>query len=63
MAFMVCYNIDGFRGFVEEHRLLESFRIDSSMRRIIAEDDEALLKFGFEWLKYVLAGEGRLIRR
>ena len=63
MAFMVCYNIDGFRSFVEEHRLLESFRIDSSMRRIIADDDEALLKFGFEWLKYVLAGEGTLIRR
>lgn len=63
MAFMVCYNIDGFRSFVEEHRLLENFRIESSMRRIIADDDEALLKFGFEWLKYVLAGEGRLIRR
>jgi Fe-S-cluster containining protein len=63
MAFMVCYNIDGFRSFVEENRLLDSFKIESSRRRIITDDDEALLKFGFEWLKYVLAGEGRLIRR
>ncbi|MBW2467163.1 MAG: YkgJ family cysteine cluster protein [Deltaproteobacteria bacterium] len=63
MAFMVCYNIDGFRAFVRENKLTEQFKLESSQRRIIAEDDEALLKFGFEWLKYVLADQGRLIRK
>lgn len=63
MAFMVCYNIDGFRKFAEENKLFDQFKLESSQRRIIAADDEALLKFGFEWLKYVLAGQGRLIRK
>ena len=63
MAFMVCYNIDGFRKFAEENKLFDQFKLESSQLRIIAADDEALLKFGFEWLKYVLAGQGRLIRK
>ncbi len=63
MAFMACYNIDGFRRFVEENRFFDQFKIESSQRRILAGDDEALLKFGFEWLKHVLAGSGSLIRR
>ncbi len=63
MAFMVCYNIDGFRQFVEENNLFEQFRLASSQRRILAEDDEALLKFGFDWLKHVLAGRGSLVRK
>ena len=63
MAFMVCYNIDGFRTFAEENKLFDQFKLESSLRRILADDDEALLKFGFEWLKYVMAGQGRLIRK
>jgi Fe-S-cluster containining protein len=63
MAFMVCYNIDGFRRFVEESRLFEQYKLDSSLRRVLDYDDEALLKFGFEWLKHVLAGVGTLRRR
>ena len=63
MAFMACYNIDGFRSFVEENRVFDQFKIESSQLRILADDDEALLKFGFEWLKHVLAGSGSLIRR
>ena len=63
LAFMVCYNIDGFREFVEEKRLLEQFKLESGLRRLLDDDDEALLKFGFEWLKHILAGTGSLIRR
>jgi Fe-S-cluster containining protein len=63
MAFMVCYNIDTFRLFAGENNLFDQFKIESSQRRILAEDDEALLKFGFEWLKHVLAGKGSLVRK
>ena len=63
MAFMVCYNIDGFRRFAEENKLFDQFKLESSFHRILADDDEALLKFGFEWLKYVLAGRSKLIRK
>ena len=63
LSFKVCYNIDGFRNFVEENRLLDQFKLESSQRRILEDDDEALLKFGFEWLKLILAGTGSLTRR
>ncbi len=61
LAFMVCYDIDGFRRFVEENNLLQRFRLDKSRRRLInGNDDEALLKFGFDWLRYVLGRQGSL---
>ena len=63
LAFMVCYNIDAFRSFVQENRLLDQFRLGGSARRIMDYDDEALLKFGFEWLKFILAGTGSLRRK
>ncbi len=55
LAFMACYNIDRFRQYVNEHKLLDQFRLEKSKNKLIEEDDEALLKFGFDWLKFVLA--------
>jgi Fe-S-cluster containining protein len=55
LAFMACYNIDRFRQYVNEHQLLDQFRLDKSRRKRIETDDEALLKFGFDWLKFILA--------
>ena len=63
MAFLVCYNIDGFRKFAEENRIIDQFKLESSLRRVLDDDDEALLKFGFEWLKHILAGTGSLRRK
>jgi hypothetical protein len=55
LAFMACYNVDRFRQYVNDHRLLDRFRLDKPRRKLIESDDEALLKFGFDWLKFVLA--------
>lgn len=61
LAFMACYNIDGFRQFVEEQNLLQRFRLEKSRLRLITSgDDEALLKFGFDWLHHFLAGRPTL---
>ena len=60
MAFVVCYNLDSFRDFVNEHNLLADFKLSGSRKRIIEKDDEALLSFGFDWLKFVLANEPTL---
>ncbi len=54
LAFMVCYNIDGFREYADRHRLLSRFRLERDRRRRIARDDTELLKFGFEWLQLIL---------
>jgi Fe-S-cluster containining protein len=63
LAFMVCFDIDGFRNFVKHHDLLMKFRIDKDTKRRIQEDDQELLKFGFEWLKLILTGKTSLVQR
>ncbi len=63
LAFMVCYNIDGFRNFVETHRLLDKFRLDKDQKKRIQHDDAELLKFGFQWLKLLLTGKSNLVSR
>ena len=50
MAFMAGYNIDYFRNYVEQHKLLDQFRLDKSRRRVIQTDDEALLQFSYDFL-------------
>ncbi len=61
MAFMVCYNLDGFRKFVNEHNLLSQFKLDRRRVKEINRKDEELLKFGFDWLKYFLTGQPSLV--
>ena len=60
LAFMVCYNVDGFRRYLREHNLLADFKLSWSEAREIEGEDEALLKFGFKWLQFVLAARPTL---
>ncbi|MCD6319465.1 MAG: YkgJ family cysteine cluster protein [Candidatus Desulfofervidaceae bacterium] len=54
MFFMTCYNLDAFRKFVFESSFLNRFDIRSKIVKKIKKDDLALLKFGFDWLKFAL---------
>ena len=63
LAFMICYNIDGFRRFVDEKLLLKQFKISKDFRRRIQESDSELQKFGYEWLKLILTGKSSLMPR
>jgi len=54
LAFMVCYNLDAFRSYMEQHRLLSAYRLDRDRRRRVETEDIELLKFGFDWLLHVL---------
>lgn len=63
MAFMVCYNIDGFRHYVIEQNLLKKFKLTKDQKKRIGRDDVELQKFGFEWLKLFLTGKSSLIVR
>jgi hypothetical protein len=60
LAFMVCYNIDGFRGYALEHQLFRHFKLSKAEIREMEKDDEALLRFGFKWLQYLLADKPTL---
>ncbi len=63
LAFMVCYNLDGFRFYMEQHKLLNAYRLDRDRRRRIEAEDIELLKFGFDWLLHVLGDRRTLIPR
>jgi Fe-S-cluster containining protein len=60
MAFMACYNVDTFRNFVFTSSFLERFSIEETKVAQLNESDEALLQFGFEWIRFFLTGKGPL---
>lgn len=63
MAFMICYDIDGFRKFVASENLVKKFSITKDQKRRMKQDDGELQKIGFEWLKLILTGRSSLIAK
>lgn len=56
MAFMATYNIDQFRDFLFNSTFLKRYKIKSALLKKIRTDDVALLKFGFDWVKFYIWG-------
>ena len=54
---MACYNLDQFREFLFGSSFFDKFEVDEETKSKIKEDDEALLDFGYKWLKFSLFGE------
>jgi Fe-S-cluster containining protein len=64
MLFMSLYDLDRFRRFVLESTFLDRFRLDPDEVEAIREDDVALLRLGFRWLRLCLFKEATLeVRR
>ncbi len=55
--FTACYDLDKFRRFVFESTFLQRFEMDPELVETLRRDDEALLSFGFKWLRLALFGE------
>jgi Fe-S-cluster containining protein len=51
---MVMYDLDQFRNFVFKSRFLQMFDVDDEVKEKIWDDDEELLKFGYQYVKMVL---------
>ena len=60
MVFMACYNVDKFRHFVFETSFLSRFAVPVSRQKEIRTSDEALMFFGFDWVRLMLRNEGPL---
>ena len=56
MAFMACYNVDAFRGFVFESSFTRRYKIKPKYTKKIRRDDMVLLALGFEWVRFFLWG-------
>jgi Fe-S-cluster containining protein len=64
MFYMACYDVDRFRRFVFESSFLKKFEIDDARVEVIRTDDEELLGFAMQWLRFALFKERTMkIRR
>jgi len=57
LFFMASYNFDMFRKFVTSPNFNATYDLAEDTRKAIAEDDEALIKFGYQFMRQVLFGE------
>lgn len=57
MFFLACYNLDRFRDFIFNTTFLKRFDLDEEKLELLKSDDEELLKFSFDWIKFSLFGE------
>jgi Fe-S-cluster containining protein len=51
------YDLDEFRAQIIEKDLLKEFNLSKELLKIIKTDDEALLNFGVDWVKFKLFGK------
>ena len=63
LAFMICYNIDGFRRYASVNNIFDQFRLSKEQKKRMEADDSELLKFGFQWLKFLGTGSSNLLVR
>jgi len=61
MFFTASYDIDRFRRFVFESSFLKLYVIDEKIVDRIRKDEIELLKFAFDWLKWLLFKEGDFV--
>lgn len=58
MVFMSLYNLDRFRDFVFKSSFLDRFTLEDPQRiDVIRTDDEELLRFAMDWVKFGVFGE------
>jgi hypothetical protein len=57
MFYMACYDLDRFRRFIFESRFLELFEVNEARVEALRTDDEELLEFAVQWLRFCLFGE------
>ncbi|QTA88385.1 YkgJ family cysteine cluster protein [Desulfonema magnum] len=56
MAFMASYNTDHFREFILGSSFLKRYKVKSAVLKKIKKQDDELLTFGFDWIKFYLWG-------
>jgi len=60
MFYTACYDLDTFRSFVFESSFCERFDIRPEALEELKTNDEALLRFAFQWLRFALFAEPTL---
>ncbi len=58
--YLACYDLDRFRRFIFESRFLDTFEVDEETIKRIKSDESELMKFGFNYVKYIMRVEQTL---
>ncbi|MEW6116408.1 MAG: YkgJ family cysteine cluster protein [Nitrospirota bacterium] len=61
--YMACYDVDRLRDFVFESTFLEHFDIEPERLEKMKKDDTEMMKFGFDYAKFILMMEQTLKRK
>ena len=57
MFWMATYDLDTFRRFIFESTFFDRFEVPEETKESLREDDEALMRFAFQWLAFALSGK------
>ena len=57
MFYTASYHLDKFREFIFRSKFFELFEMEQGLKKRLAIDDVALMKFACDWLKFSLFGE------
>jgi hypothetical protein len=60
MFYLTCYDLDRFRGLIFQSSFFNRFDVEDEVIKKMKTEDEALLDFGFDWLRFSLFGEDTL---
>jgi uncharacterized protein len=63
MFFTAVYDLDSFRDFIFTTTFLKRFVLDDALVETLKNEDHALLRFAFQWLRFALFGEPTMVRR
>ena len=55
---MACYDLDTFRSHIFDKGVLDDLTLDSGTLDAVKNDDAALLRLGFKWIKDKLFSDG-----
>lgn len=62
MCLLAFYQLDRFRDFIDNVKLLSRLEVDAEREALIHSDDEACLEFAFDWVALVLYGDTSGVR-
>jgi len=60
VLYMACYDLNEFRRFLFETRFFDIYDVEKEVIEKIKEDEEALLSFGYRWVRFNLLWEDTL---
>ncbi|MHC1741487.1 MAG: YkgJ family cysteine cluster protein [Syntrophobacteraceae bacterium] len=60
LIYTACYDLDSFKRFLFQSKFFEKYDVEEEVIEKMKQDDEAVLNFGYRWIKFSLFSEDTL---